>query len=373
MTFTQFNPQLEKLPYRSITLSYDVPAPINTAEHPGSYAVILHDEEVSDILYGMYGRSGLALKCIPMSPRDARPALATWDGVELGMASVVQNLMALEGFSPRVYGLVVVNETHAAQVTDFVAETEPKERSDQLVKRFGQLDVEFRRRGGFDTAANKGNWRDGLFVDYSGLYMKDEAFGDLIAGIRQRATVKKGRQTLTAYQEVRELSIRGDRPASRQLPDEVSSLAPRGHVLDLGCNLGHFSRLADRLLGTVRVIGVEKDPEVAQLTRTINVLLGHWNIDVLIVKLPEDANLLPDLNYGLVICLSAIKYMGDVGAVPWLASLSPSLWVEGHGGVGEDHYLSALESCYPSVERLPDTTDNMQRVQYLCRGGDQAA
>ncbi len=360
-----FSPTLDRMPYRSVTLSYDVPAPINTAENPGSYAVVLHDEEVTDLLHGMYGRPHLALKCVPMKSREMDVRLATWDGVELGMSSIVQNLIALFGLSPRVYGLVAVNETHAAQVTDYIAETEPNPRIDQLMALFKQLGVETRKN--YDIVPHKGNWRDGLFVDYSGLYMEAESFGDLVAHVRQLATVKKGVQTDSAYEEVRELSIRGDRPASRQLPELVAGLSPRGHVIVLGCNLGHFSRLADHRPGTVRVVGVEKDPEVAQLARTINVLLGQWNIDVVTAKLPEDANLLPGLNYGLVICLSAIKYMGDVDAVTWLRSLAPALWLEGHGGVEADHYWDALRPSYGIVERLPDATDNMRRAQFLCR------
>ncbi len=367
---SSFWPPLDRLPHRSVTLSYDVPAPINTAEHPGSYAVVLHDEEVQELLHGKYGRPNLALKCVPMKSRDSRPALASWDGVELGMASLVQNLLALEGFAPRVYGLVAVNETHAAQVTDYIEETDPKPRTKKLLKHFRRLGVVSRKS--FDTAAHKGNWRDGLFVDFSSLYMEAKSFGYLVANIRQRATFKRGKQTDSAYEEVRELGIRGSRPATRRLPDVVADLSPRGHVLDIGCNLGHFSRLADSLSGSVRVVGIEKEPEVAQLTRKINILLGHWNVDTVCAKLQGDANLIPDLNYELVMCLSAINYMGCVDAVPWLASLSDTMYFEGHGGVGTEHYLAALEGSYTSVDRLPDATDNMQRVQYFCQGGDQA-
>ena len=365
-----FNPTLDRLPYRNVMLSYDIPAPINTFEHPGTYAVILHDEEVSDLLHTMYGRPGLALKCVPMKPQDARPALALWDKVELGMCSLVQNLLALEGFAPRVYGLVVINETHAAQVTDFVAETDPKDRTNELMSTFKELGVEPRKS--FDTTPHKGNWRDGLFVDFSGLYMKPEAFGALVANVRQRAYVPKNTPAGRAYEEVCELGIRGTRTAAREIPERVVELSPRGHVLDLGCNLGHFSRRADRLAGAVRVVGIEKETEIAQLTRTINVLLGHWNVDTVCAKLPQDANLIPELNYGLVMCLSAINYWGCVDAVPWLSSLSPTLYFEGHGSIEASHYLAALEESYASVERLPDATDNMRRVQYFCRGGDQA-
>lgn len=368
MTFMTLN-QAE-LNYCDLSLSFEVPTPINTDEHPGSFAVVLAGFEEQALVQRLYGRTGLALKCIPLNVPDMHPAFANWGGVELGMASFVQNLLALYGLAPRVYGLVRINGTHAAQVTDYIEETDPKARIDELLQAFKCLGIQTCKN--YDVEAGKGNWRDGLFVDFSGLSIGDGAVGDILQMLRTKATMKKGRSAGSAYQAVDELEIPGDRPADREFPQwaaptPATVFPTPTSVLDIGCNIGHFLRLAAQRPGVRRVVGVEKLVETADICRMINVLLGYWNIDVITAKLPDEADALPAIDWDLVVCLSTIKYLGDADAIPWLASLAPALWLEGHGDIGADHYTAALTQSYDHIDRLPDTVDNMRRVQFLCR------
>lgn len=351
---------IEALSYDVLTLDAVIPAPPNTMEHPGSYAVVLREEALSR----RYNRVGLALKLIPLGPAE-HPGLALWDGVELGMASLVQNLLAQAGLAPRVYGLALVNGTHAAQITDYVTEGDHLPRIPDLMRTFKHLGVQTRKN--WDASPNRGNWRNGLFVDFSGLYLTGEAVDTLVGWVHERATLKKGVPAGSAYQEVRALGIPGDRPSTREFPDGLP--LDGMSVLDIGCNLGHFSRLAvDR--GAVRVVGVDRG-ETALLCRFIHTLLGYWGVDVVDATLPKEESLLPHIAFDVAVCLSAVKYLGDAAAVPWLAHLAPTLWLEGHGDIEVDHYLPALEQSYQTVERLADATDNKCRAQFLCtNGGD---
>ena len=302
---------------------------------------------------------------MPLCEPDLHPAFGFWGKRELGMTSFVQNLLALRGLAPRVYGLARVNGTHAAQVTDYIEETDPLPCMVELIQAFRSLGIRTHKH--WDVLPHKGNWRDGLFVDFSGLYIEDDAIEDIVQALRTRATMKKGLLAGSSYQAVDELEIPGDRPSSRRLPHPLLALPSPLSVLDLGCNLGHFlRRIVDQRPGTTRVVGVEKLEETTQLCRMINVLLGYWNVDVVTAKLPAESDAIPAIGWDLVVCLSTVKYLGDLDAVPWLASLAPALWIEGHGGVDASYYLPALERSYQTVERLPDTTDNKRRVQFFC-------
>lgn len=364
MTY-RFDPS--SLPYSTHQLDAPVPEPINTEAHPGSYAVVLHDEDVRRRLERVYGRVGLALKCVPLRDPSMHPALAGWDGVSLGMASLVQNLIHLDGLSPRVYGLATVNGTHAAQVTAYIPQTaDPRPNNDQLLAAFRAWGV--RTRTNFDIEAQKGNWRDGLFVDFSGLYLDHADIDAIVAETRRRAMRKKGRPSDKAYQTVPELDIPGDR-VERALPCPITDwIADRQPLdtLDIGCNLGGILRSLAAQQGVRRAVGVERDDETAAVCRQINVLLGAWNVDVIGASMPAEAERLPALDWSFVSCLSAVKYMGDADAIPWLASLAPALWLEGHGDVSAEHYEPALRRAFDRVERLSDATDNKRRAQFVC-------
>jgi SAM-dependent methyltransferase len=208
------------------------------------------------------------------------------------------------------------------------------------------------------------NWRAGLFVDFSGWYLDQAAIDALVDSIRELAKVKHGRGA-GGYQQVSDLGVPGNRPDNRDLPSAVADLAADSTVLDIGCNLAHFSRMASAA-GASRVMGVEKDATVVWLAMTINALLGYWNIDVVQGKLPQDLPALSSLDFDLIICLSAVKYIGDLAAPAWLSTLAPNLWLEGHGDVPAEYYAETLGRAYPQVARLPDATDLKTRAQFLC-------
>ena len=354
---TQFEFDPFQLPYRALTVPDDV---MLYVESLSSYAVVNALPPVRELLEETYGRSGLALKHVPMPSSLQHPGLARWGGTTLGMAGLAQNMLALDGLAPRVYGLACVNDKYAAQVVDYVSVGAAPPRFDELVASLHRWGIETRHKN-YDYGPQ--NWRDGLFLDCSGYFLPPDRIARIAEDIRRTAMVKKGLPASSAYQAVPELSIPGDRPASRRLPSAVAKLVEGvADVLDIGCNLGHFTRLA-ATGARRRVVGVDK--ETANLCAMINLLLGRWQIDVVDAKLPPDAAALPLQQYDIIFCLSAVKYMGENG-IPWMASVAPALWLEGHGGVPAEHYLPALHRAYRNVQRLADTTDNKIRAQFLC-------
>lgn len=351
----QFDPF--RLPYRALTVPADV---MHYVESPSSYAVVNAHPVVQELLAETYGRSGLALKHVPLAPSEEHPGLARWGGTTLGMAGLVQNALALEGLAPRVYDLACVNDRYAAQITDYVPEGDAEPRIDELMAALHRWGVETMHIN-YDYGPQ--NWRNGLFLDCSGYFLPDERIARIAEDVRSTAMLKKGLPSTGAYQAVPELYIPGDRPARRRLPSAVATLVGQARdVLDIGCNLGHFTRLA-ATGARRRVVGVDKD--TAKLCRLVNLLLGRWQIDIVDAKLPQAADQLPLQRYDIIFCLSTVKYMGEEG-IPWMASMAPALWLEGHGDIPAEHYQPALEQAYRNVQPLSNTSDNKLRAQFLC-------
>lgn len=357
----EFNPG--RLPFERLSIPDDVVRERAAGTDISSFAFVNVSETVRTILAQRYGRPNLALKLVPLSKVDLeqRPGATGWGKIPLGMTSLVQNLLALHGLAPRIYGLARVNDEYAAQVTDYIPEDDrqpPRVAEVEAVVR--ELGVKTRHKN-FDLGER--NWRSGLLVDFSSWYMPDDAIDELVSRTQQEA-MKNGGPSAKNYQQVPGLNLPGSRPDSRDLPSAVASLVPGRTVLDIGCNRGNLLRRAADA-GALRAVGIEKDRQLVTLAQTINVLLGYWQLDIVQGKLPVDG--LPNLDFDLIICLSAIKYIGDLDALPWLALLAPILWLEGHGGVPADYYKGALARAYHQVVQLPDATDNMVRAQFLCR------
>ncbi len=351
----------DQLPFECLSIPDAVVRERATGTDISAFAFINDSEPVRVALTERYGRRGLVLKMVPLHDPKQHPGTAIWGRTALGMSSLVQNLLAIRGLAPRVYGLVRVNGEFAAQVTDYIPEGTTPPRVDEIEAIVRQLGIKSRHKN-LDLV--KHNWRDGLFVDFSGWYLDRSAIDALVNRVCKLA--KKRRSTASSgYQQVSGLDLSGDRPDSRDLPSAVAKLAVGSAVLDIGCNLGHFSRRASEA-GALRVVGVEKDAQLARLAMTINALLGYWNVDVVQGKLPQDLGAVPSLDFDLIICLSAIKYIGDLAAPAWLSTLAPNLWLEGHGDVPAEYYWGSLQPAYGIVERLPDAVDLKVRAQFLC-------
>ena len=355
----------DQLPFERLSIPDDVVRKRAAGTDISSYAFINTSEPVQTVLAQRYGRPNLALKMVPLRKVEVdpeqRPGAARWGKTSLGMSSLVQNLFAIRGLAPRVYGLARINDEYAAQVTDYIPEDDTPPRVGEIEAVVRHLGVKSRQKD-FDLVAH--NWRGGKLVDFSGWYLPQASLDILVDYIHETTAKRRGRSS-SGYQQVSDLDLLGDRPDSRDLPSTVAELVVGSTVLDIGCNLGHFSRRASEA-GALRVVGVEKDPQMAILATTINALLGYWNVDVVHGKLPQDLGALPPLDFDLIICLSTVKYIGDLAAPVWLASLAPNLWLEGHGGVPATYYKDALTRAYRQVVQLPDATDNMVRSQFLC-------
>ena len=337
----------------------------------GSYAVMVNTPEIAKTLYSHYGRRGLALKVFS----GMAPQLQISDSVSnpsygltsLHHATVIQNLLAREGITPRVYGLASVNGL-MAQVTDYIRKT-PNMYPKDLKPKLAELDRIFEKYNLKMLSKNldggPANWRDGKYIDFSHFEFVDyEAY---LLQLDMRARTRRGVVLSKAYQPVVELGIVGSRDVEARIANLNLQAIPfdGASVLDVGCSFGTFSRYAIDA-GARRVIGIDKN---GQLAFEINNILGYWNLDIITADVRE---YLPKkkVRFDIVFLMAVQNYIG--GIEPALDIVTPVtknlLIVESHGGESKELYETVFAKYnFSSIEYLGYVEDPMRRHQWILK------
>lgn len=214
------------------------------------------------VLGTLFNRKNICLKVF----RNNR---AIWGSVgKEGNSSIlevtkIQNLFAMRGLAPRVYEIVEVNGM-TAQVTDYLV---GEQKAVPIVDdRFVFNDEELKKDY---------NFVDGKLVDFQAIRFKD--YGRYYSSVLKNAEGSTqwpiGQRGL--YQSTN--NAQGKRDTVARLGDFDFSLTRNKIVLDVGCNLGMFTRTAWNN-GAKRVIGIDL-PDVVKYANELAILDGYWNID----------------------------------------------------------------------------------------------
>lgn len=326
-----------------------------------SYCYIVRTSEVRKKLLEVYGRSGLCLKIMKDPLGKHTRFTFGWGKVHLGRASIIQNIFARCGIAPRVYDLIEVNG-HAAQVTEFAKKNGGS-------PNIGKLKILMEEHGILSRKSldvGNRNWVGNKFVDFSGFYFADR--NHYVKNLVESAHTRRGKNIGVAYQGVHELEIRGSRDFAHRVKQMgLESIDFSGKtVLDIGCNLGNYSRLADREHAK-RVVGVDR---IADLSFQVSNLFYCFNIDFIKARLPDDIDEITKQSgiekFDIVFCMAVIKHVG--GFAPWLKDLCSDLLVfEGHGNISSEVYKPVLTENFRKVDFLGNTHDNYKRAVFICR------
>jgi len=210
----------------------------------------------------LYNRSPLCLKVFKRSksvwgyPHSCNPS-------SIISSTIAQNLLWLEGHSPRIYDLVSVRG-QTAQVSDYVGGD-----FKMIQVKDSRLVLDERVWGG------KENFVGGKFVDFEGSYLRDYKTyrGSLLREIS--ITNEDNGHCKGMYQSVYNAS------GIRNTEERLKALGFKDFngkkVLDIGCSNGMFCRAAIDL-GAKRVVGLEWS-NMAKLAQTLAFLDGYFNID----------------------------------------------------------------------------------------------
>ena len=341
-----------------------------------SFCRVAYNDHVESFLAKIYGRRQLCLKIFsrPVQPADGETGWTfkygetastfKWGGSSLIECVIAQNLFARVGIAPRVFDVVRVND-RLAQVTPFLPQGEQP--TAERVAELRPLAEKYKLgtwRDYWDV--NSGNWRSGLFVDFSGFYFTDpQAYeADLV---RQTYT-RRGEYIGGAYQPVPELDIKGTRDmVSRIKAMRLEEIDFKDKtVLDIGCNLGYLCRWA-AAQGARRVVGVDR---ISGLTYQVANWLADWQTDYLSLRLPEEVGEIFFSSgiekFDIVIAAAVVKHVG--GLAPWLRDLCRDLFIfEGHGSISGEVYAPQLRDLFGTVNYFGQTNDNYERHLFQCR------
>ena len=322
-----------------------------------SYCFIANGEGLESLLKEQFGRNGLCLKVFKREIGQ-RPTHFIWGKTPLIEATRIQNLFALHVLAPRVYSLVILQDKYIAQVTDYV--------SGQGGSKVGEL-KNLSAHYGLGTKKwsdfGPNNWVGGKFVDFGEFYFTSS--DDYKRSLIEQAHTRRGEMIGTAYQAVPEIGIRGTRDLEHRAGVlRLKEIDFRGKtVLDLGCNLGAFSRLACDL-GAKRVVGVDR---IAKLAYQVSNWLGYWEIDFLDLCLPGDRAQIYKRTglkrFDIVFGMAVYNHIG--GLSHWIADLCQETFIlEGHGSIPADPYREYLMAEFGNAEYLGETSDNYSRQAF---------
>ncbi|MBC8445762.1 MAG: hypothetical protein H8D74_01045 [Chloroflexi bacterium] len=342
----------------------------------GQNAWVAHTRTITNLLHGAYGRWGLCLKVFaPLNEMEREnPAAFRWSGVPLTEATRVQNLFAMRDLAPRVYGIVLLNDRQLAQVTDFGngRGTPDKKRAARVAEKFhiSAFDLQSSERDIAHYLGRYPKWVGKWLVDFGRLYFaQPKEYEDRLRHHVAIYHKKKHRQKI-GYQPCPELGIGGRRDIDRRRKwmrlDEFDFVDKT--VLDIGCNQGAFTRLAEKL-GAKRCVGV--DHKFARGNAELANWLGYWNTDFLELSLPRDAAKITAQTgieaFDIVFCLSTLGHAG--GYAPWFPKLVAPGGVtlfEGQGRDKRETYQKALEGDFSKVEWLGWVKDHGVHPLWRC-------
>lgn len=343
----------------------------------GQEAWMANTPAIRSLLRTEFGRKGLCLKVFGLHNSFAKesPEAFCWGGTPIKEATIIQNLFAIRGVAPRVYGIVQISDSEIAQVTDFVDSTGKPEKNKaiNIAEKYHITahDLQSSERVMAKYVARDSKWIGSQMVDFGRFYFQDkEVYADRL---RQHVGLyhKKPHDGKVGYQPCEELGMSGLRDIEyrrkRMGLDEVDWHGKL--VLDIGCNQGAFTRLAERL-GAARAVGV--DQKFAQGNRDLANYTECWNADFMEALLPGQRGRIASKSgikqFDIVFCLSVLGHAG--GYAPWVPTLvKPSglLFFEGQGRDTRETYQALLDRDFAEVEWLGWIEDHGSHPMWRCR------
>ena len=354
-------------------LEYDI-SKRNTipARYKGKQAFLITEGELVEQVQKHYGRPEAVLKVfnVPMegdlkdyywgSPWRIYSVERTEEICKISKlweATIIQNLLWMGGYAPRIYGFAIINKDgnrYPAQVTEFVKGDEAPSAEWVATQRFA-VEEYLKEFGCVPHHKEQAGVRDyigGKLIDPQGCRFTKDTHQKIVEYIRKLGVYGKG-----IYQSDKQLGF-GAHPRDTDKRIEQMGLNTVDFtgkdVLDVGCNIGVFCNYAERA-GARRVVGIDA-PEVARAAQVMSFYLGCHNIDYYGKDLLKE-NTEGDFDITLFLSMNV-----HIGFPEWVAEQTKSLMIfeeNAKGGNYETHkWIKFLRSFFKEVIQRGVSTDH---------------
>lgn len=304
-----------------------LPRELLVPKSEGAHAYLVQSVELEKKLYEIFGRNGLCLK-IFRHRGELKPLMKSqWELSSITDATKIQNLFAQRGLAARVYGLVRVNKSNYAQVTDYLigkVGLRPK-----LTLPFKEVQSKY----GLNTywATHSGSWVGGKLVDFGWFRFIDRRQNYANSLIEQ---IDREAESVLERMDLKKISFAGK------------------SVLDLSCGLGIFCREAHNR-GAKRIIGI--DNKRAEEALELSNWLGYWNLDFFslnLQKMRNEIRLLAGISiFDIVFAPLVLGHLERYS--DWIAKLCKHiLYFKGLQLENKESYRAALRQDFQMIEYL---------------------
>lgn len=299
-------------------------------------------------------------------PKEGEPRLNT----KLLEACMIQNICAMHGLAPKIYGLETVllaNRLSPVQVASYLSGRYANQDEAMViyndVKKLGEI-------YGFSTAKDDVSADDaiaGKLIDFQ-TFKFNKPYEETVREIYNN----DGKYGKVYYQNVTELGLNGG-PRQSDKRIEYMKLDTFNftdkNVLDVGCAGGHFLRYADNR-GAKRCLGVDV-PKIINAAKHLNNLLGHFNIDFTSTGEDGAFDFQPRHYYGIegfdvVFFLSMNMHIGLPDSVINAMNPGAFMFFEKNGRETDEAVEAMLKEKFEKVELLGRAEDHGNKPIYLC-------
>lgn len=312
-------------------------------------------------------------------PKEGEPDMSS----KLFEATQIQNLCAMYGLAPRVYGLETVKigyKHYAAQFCKFIdgKKAGSDEEAIAVYNKIKALGEQYH----FNNEKDDVSVDDviaGKLVDFNTFSFTDK--GESYKEYVKKSYINDGRYGKVYYQNIKELGLNG---GPRQSEDRIKYLALDNldfegkNVLDVGCAGGFFTRYA-RFKNAKRAIGLDTPNTIKAAKHTAN-YLGFFNIDYFAsgedgnFKMPNEIwgreafQEFPKFSFDIVFFLSMYMHIGLPQEILTSMTDDGIMIFEKNGRESDYDVEQMLISKFNHVELVGHGKDHGDKPIYHCKG-----
>jgi len=337
----------------------------------GKYSFLIKKQEDAQRLLGL----SIPRRCVYKVFKES-----AWQGTDIEVASIIQNIFWINGLAPRVLGLFYIEQsghTFPVQLTEYLEEESPdmelwrarkaKGENELIVKmeevaRVNYIEF-FKSEKCDEIVYNWRNWLGNKYVDFGGFQIDLEKYkARLIEKINNVTHFGHSYEGHNAsYQSIPDWKVDGKRKTDYRIKtiglDDFNFIGKS--VVDIGCNLGMMLRYAKQK-GAVKLTGYDF-PKMIGVAKEFANFNKDFDINLNEKDLSKSS---PKERADIVFYLAMSEYLGFP---KWLSEITKEVcFYEGHANEDYKKTEFELKKLFREVLYLGNSKDRSIRPLFRC-------